>query len=63
MVRDVKFKVYENFYNDLGLKDGEVKIFKLVKLRDKNTKDIEDVRCIINEEDKVLIKDDEVQDH
>lgn len=63
MVRDVKLKVYENFYNDLRLKDGEVKIFKLVRLRDKNSKDIEDVRCIKNEEDKLLIKDDDVQDH
>lgn len=60
MVRDIKLKVYENFYNDLESNDSEVKIYKLAKLRDKNSKDLEGAKSIKYEEDKVLMKDEEV---
>lgn len=35
----------------------------MAKLRDKKSKDLEGVRCIKVEGDKVLMKDEEVQDH
>lgn len=62
VVRDAKLKAYENFYNELGTKEGESKIYKLAKSRDKKSKDLEGVRCIKNEEDKVLMKDEEIRE-
>lgn len=62
VARDAKLEAYENFCNELGSKDGEVKISKLAKLRDKKSKDLDGVRCIKDDEDKVFMKDEEIRD-
>lgn len=42
------------------MKNGKVKIYKLAKLRDKKSKDFKGVRCIKDDEDNVLMKNEEL---
>lgn len=60
VMRDVKPKAYDNLYNELWPKGTEVKVYKLVKLREKKNKELKDVRCIKNIEDNLLMRVEEL---
>lgn len=62
VVTNVKLKAYKNFYNELRSKEGEVKIYKLIKLRGKKSKDLEGTKCIKDDKDKALITNEDVWD-
>ena len=59
-VAEAKSLAYEDFYKKLDTK-GEKHIFKLVKARSKRKKDIETIRYIKDEDDKVLLRQDDIK--
>jgi Reverse transcriptase (RNA-dependent DNA polymerase) len=61
-VSDARSMAYEEFYQDLGTKKGEQKIYKLAKNRDKKTRDLDQVRCIKDAEGNILTTDQDIKD-
>eukprot|EP00262_Sarcandra_glabra_P012088 TRINITY_DN3039_c0_g2_i3.p1 TRINITY_DN3039_c0_g2~~TRINITY_DN3039_c0_g2_i3.p1 ORF type:complete len:402 (+),score=55.32 TRINITY_DN3039_c0_g2_i3:275-1480(+) len=60
-VSKVKYEAYDNLYTRLGTKEGEKEIYKLAKIREKKTRDLDQVRCIRDEDQRVLVKEDEIK--
>ena len=52
----------DRFYQRLETKEGEKKIFKLTRARDRRTRDLGVMRCIKDENGKVLSKDAEINE-
>ncbi|KAM1607617.1 hypothetical protein ACFX1Z_028180 [Malus domestica] len=53
-VREAKLAVYDDMYKRLDTKEGELDIYKLSRAREKKTRDLNQVRCIKDEDGKVL---------
>ena len=50
VIRDAKFKAYDDLYDKLGTKDGENDVYKLAKLRKRKIRDFNHIKCINNED-------------
>ncbi|GLS47117.1 hypothetical protein GCM10007884_51210 [Methylobacterium brachythecii] len=61
IVGEAKCRAYDNFYTKLDTKQGEKDIYKLAKLREKRTRDISQIKCIKNEDSRVLVQDKEIK--
>ena len=61
VIRDAKFKAYDDLYDKLGTKDGENDIYKLVMLRERKTRDFNYIKCIKNEDSRVLVQEEEIK--
>ena len=55
VIRDAKFKAYDDHYDKLGTKDGKKDVYKLAKLRERKTRDFNHIKCINNEDSRVLV--------
>jgi len=56
-----KTKAYDKLYQKLETKKGEKEVFKLARVRERRTGDLDHVRCIKGENGKVLSKDPETR--
>ncbi|KAM1766551.1 hypothetical protein ACFX12_044752 [Malus domestica] len=61
-VREAKLAAYDDMYKRLDTKEGELDIYKLARARDKKTRDLNQVRCIKDEDGKVLATENAVKD-
>ncbi|KAM1110894.1 hypothetical protein ACFX19_010231 [Malus domestica] len=61
-VREAKLAAYDDMYKRLDTKEGELDIYKLARAREKNTNDLNQVRCIKDEDGKVLATENAVKD-
>ena len=61
-VSDAKFKAYDDLYHKLGTKEGEMGVYKLARIRDRKCRDLDHVRCIKSEDQRVLVKDEEIKE-
>ena len=57
-----KNNAYQRLYQRLNSKKGENEVFKLARVRERRTRDLSSVRCIEDEDGKVLIEDTKVQE-
>ena len=55
-----KSEAYDNLYEELDTKEGQQKVFKLAKTRNKNTKDIKHIRQIKDERGVVIRKEGDI---
>ena len=62
VIKDAKFKAYDDLYDKLGTKDGEKDVYKLAKLRERKTRDFNHIKCIKNEDSRVLVKEEEIKE-
>ncbi len=46
VVSEAKKKAFENFYKKLDTKEGEKDIYKIAKVRERNTRDLTEIKCI-----------------
>ena len=60
VVIEAKLKTCDDLYNKLGTR-GENDTFKLAKLRKKKSKDLEHVKCIKSDNQKVSMKDNDIK--
>ena len=58
-----KNNAYERLYQRLNSKEGENEVFKLSRVRERRIRDLSCVRCIEDEDGKVLVEDNKVQEH
>ena len=57
-----KSQAFDRLYQRLGTKEGEKEVFKLAWARERKTRDLRVVRCIKDEEGKVLTEDVEIKE-
>ncbi|KAJ7976178.1 Craniofacial development protein 2 [Quillaja saponaria] len=61
-VREARGKACEGLYQKLETKDGEKDIYRIAKQRERRTKDLIRIKCIKDEADRVLVKEDEINE-
>ena len=52
----------DEVYSKLGTKEGENDIYKLARIRERKCRDLNQVRCVKDENDKVLTKDNDIRE-
>ncbi|KAJ7964890.1 Retrovirus-related Pol polyprotein LINE-1 [Quillaja saponaria] len=59
---EARGKACEGLYQKLETKDGEKDIYRIAKQRERRTKDLIRIKCIKDEADRVLVKEDEINE-
>jgi hypothetical protein len=53
--------MYDGLYQWLGTKEGEKDIYRMTKSRERKTRDIIQVKCIKDETERLLTKDEDIK--
>jgi hypothetical protein len=61
VVSEARGRMYDGLYQRLGMNEGERNIYKLAKSRETKTRDIIQVKCIKDETERLLIKDEDIK--
>jgi len=61
-VSEARTQAFEGLYQSLGTKEGEKSIYKLAKGRERKTRDLNQVKCIKDEEGRVLVQERDIKD-
>ena len=61
MVNETKGRAYEDLYQCLIIKKGEKDIYKMARARDRKTGDFNQVKCINDEMEQLLVKEDGIR--
>ena len=54
-------RAYGDLYQYLSTKEGEKNIYRMTKVREIKTRDFNQVKCIKDEREHLLVKEDEIQ--
>ncbi|GJN13562.1 hypothetical protein PR202_gb00280 [Eleusine coracana subsp. coracana] len=57
-----KGQAYDNLYQRLGTKEGEKDIYRMARIREQKTRDINQIKYIKDGVDRLLVRDDEIKD-
>ena len=60
-VKKARAKVYQDIYERLDSKEGKKDIYRIARMREKKTRDLDTIRCIKNHNHKVLVKDTDIK--
>jgi hypothetical protein len=60
-VSESRGQAYAELYRKLDTKEGENDVYKMAKLRERKTKNFNQVKCIKDETDRLLVKNDEIK--
>ncbi|XP_070007438.1 uncharacterized protein [Nicotiana sylvestris] len=60
-ITEVKTTAYGRMYEELKGKKGEKKLFQLAKLRERKARDLDQVRCIKDEDGRLLMEDAQIK--
>jgi hypothetical protein len=58
----VKGQAFDDLYQRVGTKEGEKDIYRIVRTRERKTRDINQIKCIKDGTDRLLVKDEEIKD-
>jgi hypothetical protein len=57
-----KGQAYDGLYQRLGTKEGEKDIYRMTRIRERKTRDINQIKYIKDGTDRLLVKDEEIKD-
>jgi hypothetical protein len=60
-VSEARGQMYDGLYQRLDTKEGEKDICRMAKSRERKTRDIIQVKCIKDETERLLIKDEDIK--
>jgi hypothetical protein len=60
-VSEARGRAYEDLYQRLNTKEGERDIYKMAKFRERKTRDVNEVKCIKDGDDQLLVKDEAIK--
>jgi hypothetical protein len=60
-VSEERSRMYDGLYQRLGMKEGEKDIYRMAKSRERKTRDIIQVKCIKDETERLLTKDEDIK--
>ncbi|XP_073360714.1 uncharacterized protein [Aegilops tauschii subsp. strangulata] len=60
-VSEVRGRTYKDVYQRLDTKKGERDIYKMAKIRESKTRDVDQVKCIKDGANQLLVKDEEIK--
>ena len=58
---EAKGWAYEDLYQCFSMKEGEKDIYRMARARDRNTMDFNQVKCINDEREQLLVKEDGIR--
>ena len=61
-VQNARAKVYRKVYRKMDTKEAEMDIYRIARIRERKTKDLCTVRCVKDEDQKVLVRDEEIKE-
>ena len=56
-----KGKAYDDLYQWLGTKKGEKDIYRMAKIHERKTRDVNQIKCIKDGTDRLLLKNEEIK--
>jgi hypothetical protein len=60
-VSEARCQTYTELYHKLDTKESENDVYNMAKLRERKTRDSNQVKCIKDEADRLLVKDEEIK--
>jgi hypothetical protein len=60
-VSEARGQTHTELYRKLDTKDGENDVYKMIKFRERKTRDFNQVKCIKDETNRLLVKDEEIK--
>jgi hypothetical protein len=60
-VSEARCQAYTELYQKLDTKESENDVYKMAKLRERKTRDFNQVKCIKDEANRLLVKDEEIK--
>jgi hypothetical protein len=60
-VSEARGRMYDGLYQRLSMKEGEKDIYRMDKSRERKTRDIIQVKCIKDETERLLTKDEDIK--
>jgi hypothetical protein len=61
-VGEAKCRAYTELYKKLDTKESENDVYKMAKLRERKTRDFNQIKCIKDEADRLLVNDEDIMD-
>ncbi|KAL2947084.1 hypothetical protein AAZX31_20G050700 [Glycine max] len=61
-VSEARVQAFDGLYQALGTRDGERSIYMLAKGRERKTRDLDQVKCVKDEEGKVLVHEKDIKE-
>ncbi|ONM20895.1 Nuclear pore complex protein GP210 [Zea mays] len=60
-VSEAKGRAYDDLYRRLSTKEGEKDVYKIARIRESKTRDLNQVKCIKDEMDQLLVKGQDIK--